>query len=65
MLGSVERDLARRALDTARSRGATYSEYDVYPRAKGAHRDAFRIVVNRKTKMTWFSPNHYTDFYKL
>jgi hypothetical protein len=46
-------------------RGATYSEYDVYPRAKGAHRDAFRIVVNRKTKMTWFSPNHYTDFYKL
>jgi len=26
MLGSVERDLARRALDTARSRGATYSD---------------------------------------
>ena len=26
MLGSVERDLARRALDTARSRGATYTD---------------------------------------
>lgn len=26
---------------------ATYSEYDVYPRARGAARDAYRIVVNR------------------
>jgi len=26
MLGSVERDLARRALDTARTRGATYAD---------------------------------------
>jgi ribonuclease T1 len=45
--------------------GATYYEYDVYPRAKGAHRDAYRIVVDIRTKVTWFSPNHYTDFYRL
>jgi ribonuclease T1 len=45
--------------------GATYNEYDVYPRAKGAHRDAYRIVVNRATGATWFSPNHYADFYRL
>lgn len=44
---------------------ATYYEYDVYPRAYGAPRDAYRIVVNRSTGATWFSPNHYTDFYRL
>ncbi|OPG05721.1 ribonuclease domain-containing protein [Microbispora sp. GKU 823] len=45
--------------------GATYYEYDVYSRARGASRDAYRIVVNRSTGVTWFSPNHYTDFYRL
>ncbi|GII64535.1 ribonuclease N1 [Sphaerisporangium krabiense] len=45
--------------------GATYNEYDVYSRARGASRDAYRIVVNRSTGATWFSPNHYTDFYRL
>ncbi|MDR8407516.1 hypothetical protein MTP10_02035 [Nonomuraea sp. 3-1Str] len=45
--------------------GATYYEYDVYSRARGAARDAYRIVVNRGTGVTWFSPNHYTDFYRL
>lgn len=45
--------------------GATYHEYDVYPRTQGAARDAYRIVVNRSTGVTWFSPNHYTDFYRL
>jgi hypothetical protein len=45
--------------------GATYYEYDVYSRSKGASRDAYRIVVNRSTGVTWFSPNHYTDFYQL
>ncbi|MCO6003789.1 hypothetical protein NE236_02245 [Actinoallomurus purpureus] len=45
--------------------GATYYEYDVYSRAKGASRDAYRIVVNRSSGVTWFSPNHYTDFYQL
>ncbi|MEV0235659.1 ribonuclease domain-containing protein [Nonomuraea sp. NPDC050786] len=45
--------------------GATYYEYDVYSRARGAARDAYRIVVNRGTGAVWFSPNHYTDFYRL
>ncbi|MCF0092575.1 ribonuclease domain-containing protein [Micromonospora sp. NPDC049114] len=44
---------------------ATYYEYDVYPRTQGAARDAYRIVVNRSSGVTWFSPNHYTDFYRL
>jgi hypothetical protein len=43
----------------------TYYEYDVYARARGGPRDAYRIVVNRSTGVTWFSPNHYTDFYRL
>ena len=44
---------------------ATYYEYDVYPRACNAARDAYRIVVNRSTGMTWFSPDHYANFYRL
>ncbi|MBM2619200.1 ribonuclease N [Actinoplanes sp. LDG1-06] len=44
---------------------ATYSEYDVYSRARGAARDAYRIVVNRSTRETWFTPDHYVTFYKL
>jgi len=44
---------------------ANYTEYDVYPRANGAARDAYRIVVNRSTKETWFTPDHYVNFYKL
>ncbi|MEV8517829.1 ribonuclease domain-containing protein [Dactylosporangium sp. NPDC051484] len=45
--------------------GATYYEYDVIPRNKGAARDAKRIIINRGTGVTWYSPNHYTDFYRL
>ena len=45
--------------------GATYNEYDVYSRARGASRDAYRIVVNRSTKVTYFTPDHYVTFYKL
>jgi guanyl-specific ribonuclease Sa len=44
---------------------ASYNEYDVYSRARGASRDAYRIVVNRSTKETWFTPDHYVTFYKL
>ncbi|MEV1332211.1 ribonuclease domain-containing protein [Micromonospora costi] len=44
---------------------ATYYEYDVYPRRQGAARDAYRIIVNKSTGATWFSPNHYGDFYRL
>ncbi|WP_431881312.1 ribonuclease domain-containing protein [Micromonospora chalcea] len=45
--------------------GATYYEYDVYPRACNASRDAYRIVVNKSTGATWFSPDHYANFYRL
>ncbi|MEV4345535.1 ribonuclease domain-containing protein [Actinoplanes sp. NPDC049596] len=44
---------------------ATYNEYDVYSRTRGATRDAYRIVVNRSTKEAWFTPDHYVTFYKL
>lgn len=44
---------------------ATYNEYDVYPRARGAARDAHRIIVNRSTGATWYSPDHYEDFYRI
>ncbi|GHJ17056.1 MULTISPECIES: ribonuclease domain-containing protein [unclassified Micromonospora] len=44
---------------------ATYYEYDVYPRACNAARDAYRIVVNKSTGATWFSPDHYANFYRL
>lgn len=45
--------------------GDSYLEYDVYPRACGASRDAYRIVVDTDTGTVWFSPDHYTDFYQL
>lgn len=45
--------------------GHSYREFDVYPRACGAARDAYRIVVDLTTGVTYFSPNHYTDFYRL
>ena len=44
---------------------AYYNEYDVFARPQGAARDAYRIVVNRSTKETWFTPDHYLNFYKL
>jgi ribonuclease T1 len=44
---------------------ASYNEYDVYPRARGAARDAYRIVVDRSTKVAWFTPDHYVTFYLL
>jgi guanyl-specific ribonuclease Sa len=45
--------------------GHSYQEFDVYPRARGAARDAYRIVRDRTANVVYFSPNHYTDFYKL
>ncbi len=45
--------------------GHSYREFDVYPRACGAARDAYRIVVDRTTGVVYFSPNHYGDFYRL
>ncbi|QFZ21285.1 ribonuclease domain-containing protein [Saccharothrix syringae] len=45
--------------------GHSYLEFDVYPRACGAARDAYRIIVDRTAGTAYFSPNHYTDFYRL
>ena len=45
--------------------GDTFYEYDVYPRSCGAHRDAYRIVVDINTGEVWYSPDHYSDFYAL
>jgi hypothetical protein len=45
--------------------GGTYNEYDVYPRSRGAARDAYRIVVDRGTGAAWFTPDHYLNFYRL
>lgn len=45
--------------------GRSYREFDVYPRACGASRDAYRIVLDRTTGVVYFSPNHYSDFYRL
>jgi ribonuclease len=45
--------------------GDTFYEYDVYPRSCGAHRDAYRIVVDFTTGTVWYSPDHYSDFYQL
>lgn len=45
--------------------GDSFQEYDVYPRACGAHRDAYRIVVDMNTGTVWYSPDHYSDFYQL
>ncbi len=45
--------------------GDTFWEYDVYPRSCGAHRDAYRIVVDADTGATWYSPDHYSTFYEI
>ena len=44
--------------------GATYHEYDVYSRQKNASRDAYRIV-HASTGAVYFTPDHYSNFYKL
>ncbi|RMI37351.1 ribonuclease N [Actinomadura harenae] len=44
--------------------GVSYHEYDVYSRAKGAARDAYRIV-HSSTGKVYFSPDHYANFYLL
>jgi guanyl-specific ribonuclease Sa len=46
--------------------GASYREYDaqVYSR-RGQSRGAKRIVINVSTYAGWYTPNHYTDFYRM
>lgn len=45
---------------------ASYREYDaqVYSR-RGQARGALRIVVNVSSHAAWYTPNHYTDFYRM
>ncbi|EWM09976.1 ribonuclease domain-containing protein [Kutzneria sp. 744] len=45
--------------------GDSFQEFDVYPRACGAHRDAARIVVDMDNGEVWFTPDHYSNFYQL
>lgn len=45
--------------------GDSFQEFDVYPRACGAQRDAVRIVVDMDSHVVWYSPDHYQDFYQL
>ena len=45
--------------------GDTFYEYDVYERACGAHRDAYRVVHDVDTDTWYYSPDHYSDFYQL
>ncbi|MFD9698760.1 ribonuclease domain-containing protein [Lentzea sp. NPDC059081] len=45
--------------------GHSYQEFDVYPRACNASRDAYRIVVDRTNGSVYFSPDHYANFYRL
>ncbi|MGI5507233.1 ribonuclease domain-containing protein [Lentzea sp. CA-135723] len=45
--------------------GHRYLEFDVYPRACGASRDAYRIIVDRTAGTVYFSPDHYANFYRL
>lgn len=45
--------------------GHSYQEFDVYPRTCYASRDAYRIVLDNTTGYVYFSPDHYSNFYRL
>ena len=45
--------------------GHSYLEFDVTPRACGAARQSYRLIVDRTNGDTYFSPNHYADFYRM
>lgn len=45
--------------------GHSYLEFDVTPRACGASRQAYRIVLDRTTGDVYFTPDHYGTFYFL
>ena len=45
--------------------GDSYLEFDVTPRACGAARQAYRLVVDQTTGDVYFSPDHYSTFYVL
>lgn len=45
--------------------GYSYREFDVTPRACGAARQSWRLVRNMNTGVVYFSPDHYSNFYRL
>ncbi|MGI5190909.1 ribonuclease domain-containing protein [Promicromonospora sp. CA-289599] len=45
--------------------GHSYLEFDVTPRACGAARQSYRLILDRTNGDLYFSPNHYGDFYKM
>ena len=45
--------------------GHSYLEFDVTPRACGAPRQAWRIVLDRTTGDVYFTPDHYSTFYLM
>jgi hypothetical protein len=47
-------------------RSASYREYDaqVYT-VRGQARGAKRIVIDVHSRVAWYTPNHYTDFYRM
>ncbi len=45
---------------------ASYREYDAQVYSyRGQSRGAKRIVINISTYQGWYTPNHYTDFYRM
>jgi hypothetical protein len=45
---------------------ASYREYDAQVYSyRGQSRGAKRIVINISTYQGWYTPNHYTDFYRI
>lgn len=45
--------------------GHNYLEFDVTPRACGAQRQAYRLIVDQTTNQVYFSPDHYSNYYLL
>jgi guanyl-specific ribonuclease Sa len=47
-------------------RSRSYREYDaqIYTRS-GQSRGAKRIVIDINSYAAWYTPNHYTDFYRM
>ena len=44
--------------------GDSFQEFDVYPRACGDHRDAYRIVVDMNTGTVWYPLDHHLHSYQ-
>jgi guanyl-specific ribonuclease Sa len=45
--------------------GHSYLEFDVTPRACGAARQSYRIILDRTNGDVYFTPDHYGTFYFL